>query len=249
MIDLYTAGLSATEAKMYKTLLSKKEWRPAEIAKSVSESRTNSYKILDDLTEMGLATRYDKAKKLHYRAAHPSRLMELARAKRTKQEESEIAFERNLKEMMSEYTMVHEQANVRYFNGKEGLTKMYNDMLGSGQNIYVLRSPQDDRFMGKEFYNSFTTKRADKGIKTCLITSNPISIPHAVMANSGKHTVQSLLRTDEYTAPVEWSVYADKLSVISFGDEALGMIIESKQIADSFKQIFSILNEQASKQQ
>ncbi len=49
------------------------------------------------------------------------------------------------------------------------------------------------------------------------------------------------LRRTDYTAPVEWGVFNDKLYIISYGEEALGMIIESPQIANAFKQLYKLL--------
>ena len=48
---------------------------------------------------------------------------------------------------------------------------------------------------------------------------------------------------EDYTAPVEWSVYGNKVSVISFGQEVIGMVIDSPQIAESLRQIFGMLDE------
>jgi hypothetical protein len=45
---------------------------------------------------------------------------------------------------------------------------------------------------------------------------------------------------DHYTAPVEISSYGDKVSILSFGDEAIGMIIDSPQIAEANRQLFNL---------
>lgn len=50
------------------------------------------------------------------------------------------------------------------------------------------------------------------------------------------------LKENDYTASVEWSKFGDKLAIISFGEEAIGMIIESRQIAESFQQIADIIS-------
>ena len=47
--------------------------------------------------------------------------------------------------------------------------------------------------------------------------------------------------TNDYNAPVEWGAFDDKLYVISFGQEIMGMIIQNQPIADGFKQLFSML--------
>ena len=65
MINLSAAGLNETEANVYQTLLSKKLWKPSDLAKSVGETRTNIYKILDRLVELGLASRLKQRNSLN----------------------------------------------------------------------------------------------------------------------------------------------------------------------------------------
>ncbi len=43
---------------------------------------------------------------------------------------------------------------------------------------------------------------------------------------------------DKYDAPVEIDIFGNKVAILSFGDELIGMIIESKQIASSLRQLF-----------
>src|SRR3954466_7788124 len=113
MIDLSAAGLSPTEAKCYTALLDKAEWKPSELAKSVNETRTNCYKILDNLVAAGLAERFDKDKKLHYRATNPSHLLELARTRRMEQEKAEKELELQTNSLLSSYFKIHEQPGIQ----------------------------------------------------------------------------------------------------------------------------------------
>jgi hypothetical protein len=43
-----------------------------------------------------------------------------------------------------------------------------------------------------------------------------------------------------YSAPVEISVYNSRVAIISFGEEAVAMLIESPQVADALRQIFAM---------
>ena len=43
---------------------------------------------------------------------------------------------------------------------------------------------------------------------------------------------------DMYDSPVEIDIFGNKIAILSFGNELMGIIIESKQIAQSLKQIF-----------
>ena len=45
---------------------------------------------------------------------------------------------------------------------------------------------------------------------------------------------------DAYTAPVNIYVYGNKTGLISYGEEVIGTIIESPQIAEAMRQIFAL---------
>ena len=50
-----------------------------------------------------------------------------------------------------------------------------------------------------------------------------------------------------YTAPVEIDIYSNKVAILSFGKELIGIIIESPQIAKALKQLF-LLSKKGAKQ-
>src|SRR5438045_498063 len=104
---LQAAGLNETEAKCYEALLELTDTKPAELAKLVNETRTNCYKILDTLTALGLAERFEKGKLWHYRATNPVRLLELARKRRAEQEQSEQELELRVQKLSRNYLTAH----------------------------------------------------------------------------------------------------------------------------------------------
>ncbi len=240
MIDLTAAGLTETEAKCYQALIEKPEWKPAELATFVNETRTNCYKILDNLVAYGLAERFDKAKKLHYRASNPTHLLELSRKQREAHEQAEKQLELNAQELITQYIKVHEQPGVSYYQGKDALKAVFEDMLSANTPIYYVRSQADVKFFDEPFFDEFRIKRAQLGITTYGITPRT---PHS-LANKSQDTemnfVRTMIPTKAYTAPVEWNVYGNKLAVISYGDDAIGMIIESPAIAESFRQLYQL---------
>ena len=135
-----------------------------------------------------------------------------------------------------------EQPGVRFFQGKEGIEDIYKDQLHTGKTIRVIRSWKDRDFFGKGVYSIWRKRPAKHGIPTIMLS------PDVPDANNDPELDKKLLfsRTwmnkNDYTAPVEWDIYGDKVSIISFGEEAIGMIIESPQIADSMRQLFAIMD-------
>jgi sugar-specific transcriptional regulator TrmB len=242
MLHLSAAGLSTTEANVYQTLLSKKEWKPAELAKNVRESRTNTYKILDKLVAIGLAEKYEKLNKLHYRATNPTRLLQLAHEQRVARQDSEKLLEADTQRLLGDYIRIHEQPGIRYYQGKQEMQQIFDDMLDTGSDIYLLRSPYDNHFMGKEFYDTFKKKRAKLGIATYIYSADIPSATHNATLDKINKMKRTWLPKDAYDSPVEWNVYGNKIAIISYGLEAFATVVESKEIADSFKKILRLLD-------
>lgn len=114
-------------------------------------------------------------------------------------------------------------------------------MLITGQDIYLLRSPSDVAFYDEEFFADFRAKRAARGITTHAITPDLPSATHDKAVDAANKFMRTWIPAAAYTGAVEWDIYGDKVALISYGAEAMGMIIESPQIAESFRQILKLL--------
>lgn len=242
MIDLTAAGLSPTEAKCYTALLASKEWKPADLAKTVNETRTNCYKILDNLVAQGLAERFDKDKKLHYRAANPLRLLELARERRAKQEASEKELELQAENLVQEYVKVHEQPGVRYFQGKDGIRQIFAEIARAREEVISINTKAGIDFYGFPEMHGLRMAAVEAGINRRSLTPDIEAAPKDYAEKDPQVLLErTWLKHTDYTAPVEWGAFDDKIFIISYGSEALGMIIQSEQIATAFKQLYNLL--------
>lgn len=242
MIDLSAAGLTQTEAKCYTALLEKKEWQPAKLAEHVRESRTNCYKILDKLVEYKLAERFDKGKKLHYRAANPAYLLERARELRTAREASEKELETETQRLIHAFYKTNEQPGVQYFQGESEIPQIFEAIARSKEEVVYINTKAGIDFYGFDTMSNLRMLAPKNDVKRRALTADVSAAPKDYRE---KDPLVLLKRTwfkqDDYTTPVEWGAFEDKLYLISYGKEALGLIIESQQIADSFKELFKLL--------
>ncbi len=242
MIDLSAAGLTPTEAKCYTALLNKKDWKPAELAKFVRETRTNCYKILDNLVSYKLAERFDKDKKLHYRATNPSRLLQLARDQRARREQADKQLELNAQNLMHTYVTTNEQADVRYFQGEVEISQVFKEIANAKEEVVFVHTKAGVDFYGFKAMHNLRMRAPQAGVQRRALTPDFSGAPTDYEQTD---PLVLLKRTwvdkDAYTAPVEWGAFDNKLYIISYGKEALGLIIDSEQIAGSFKQLFGIM--------
>ena len=241
---LEAAGITGTLAKAYLALLEVGNVTPAVFARQISESRTNTYKLLDELTERGLATRMDIAKKLHYRAENPSHLLTLARERIDLVELQEKQLRSAVPELAKQYYKTHEQPGVRFYQGKEGIKEIYLEQLQESKPIQFMKTRSDIEFFGFNFMHEIRNMAPKAKIHRKAFTPDAPETPKNIAESDKKMLLErTWYLPEDYTAPVEWSVFGNKVSIISFGKEAIGMIIESKQVAESLRQMFALLDE------
>ena len=243
MNPLSAAGLTPTESKCYIALIERNEWKPSDFAKFVSETRTNCYKILDKLVSLGLAERFDKNKKLHYRALNPAKLIELSRTEKEKLDRSEKELDITTQELMRSYFRAQVQPGVRYFQGEAELSEIYFDQIKTREPIYIIRPDYNMDIYDFDYMTDIRHMARKAEIPRFAITPDRPKAPINYLESDPYMLLKrTWIAADAYTAPVEWNSYGDKLAIMSFGKEATGLIIESPQIAEAFRQLYALLD-------
>ncbi len=229
-------GLTESQAQSYTELVKVKTMTPPELAKATGESRTAAYMALAKLEEIGLAEQVRDARKQTYMAKSPSGLDRYMQGKRQEITSIEERYREGLSEVLKQFYEVRKETGVQYFRGKEGLRGMYEDHLRAGKDIYLLRTYADEDFFEDYLYD-YMEQRAKAGIKTYALM--PRDLRSIKFDQNNPHLNREITWYDPevYTAPVEISAFGDRVSIISFGDEAVGTILESPQIAKAFKQL------------
>lgn len=234
-------GLNESQAKMYILLMQHGSLTPPDAAKQAGETRTTTYSILERLESLGLATKKTGVKKVTYNPTNPAALEKLAEAKYQQSAELKQKIASNMTRYMTYFYTYQEQPGVRFFQGQEGIIKMYEDQLRTKKNIYFLRSESDVNIMGKTIYKVIEN-RHKLGIKVFGIEAGEAdNIEFSRQNDLRLGRKISFYPTGMYTAPVNFYTYGTKTALISYGEEVIGTIIESPQIAQAFRQIHTML--------
>ena len=129
---------------------------------------------------------------------------------------------------------------MRFFEGKDGLEKIYEDILRTRQPVDIVRTPADEGYFGQVLYR-YLDRRAELGIPSRLLApALPGPMRWAAANDARLKRIVTWMPPAAYTAPVEVSVYGSKVAFISFGDEAVGTIVESPQIAEAMRQLYAL---------
>jgi sugar-specific transcriptional regulator TrmB len=230
-------GLTESQAKAYYELVRAGEMTPPELAAANGESRTSAYMALAKLEEIGLAKKVGKNKK-KYSPTSPSQLNRYVEDKRREVTLIEEEYRAALSDMLSYYYSKSRQPGLQYLQGETVLRQVYEDHIKTGENVSLVRTYADEDFLGDELYD-YLDNRAEQGIETDSLMPFDLRSFKFAQANDVRlKRKTSWYPRDAYTAPVEIAVYGDKVSIISFGDETVGTILESPQIAHALRDLF-----------
>lgn len=233
-------GLNKTQSKAYLALIRNGSLTPPALAKLIDEARTNSYAVLDRLVELGLAKKVEKNKKFVFYVENPIALEKLAVSHRNEALQREKQVKDAMPTLLNFFYTFSEQPGVRFYIGVDGIKEIYDDILRTRKDIYLVRSLHDQDLMTREYFTKYKEQRAKLGIKTYVLS--PSDEPNILKPEEDKiyNIEQVRLQPGAYTSRAEISIYGNKVAIISFGEEAMGTIIESPQIADAMKQLYSL---------
>ena len=137
-------GLNENEITVYNLLLEYGELSPPKITALTSINRQNSYAILKALLEKGLVEEGIRKNKLIYRPLHPQKLVEYIEYKKKNTQLAEEALRSALPELSSLYHLSTNKPGITFFEGLEGVKKIYEDILKEKpEELLVFRSPHD----------------------------------------------------------------------------------------------------------
>jgi sugar-specific transcriptional regulator TrmB len=212
------------------------------IGKKTPLKRGLIYYVLGQLLEIGLVEKDETGKVVSFRSVHPFKLKELAEKNEEKARDAKIALEDVLPRLISQFNLVSGMPGVRFFEGVSGFKKIYDDILETGKDFYLIRSVYEPTYQEKikPIVHNFVAGRVKKGIRATALTPPRDSRLPVKSDEDDKRELYDRVRLKEgeYTAPVEIDVYGDKLAILSFGKELVGVIIESPQIALAFRDLF-----------
>lgn len=240
LAQLKHIGLLENEAKVYLAML---ELGPApmlEIAAKAGINRPTAYAQLETLKKKGLVSTQTKGKKHLFIAEDPEQLEILVNQEKKLLSQKEEELTSILPELRDMFNLAEEKPHVRFFEGKEGLVRMQKDVLTSGVESVTGITALDDLFrIFPEHIRSYTPKRVQHGIRSKLIytASEPILKEHD----------KEMLREARYIPAADFDyhadilIYGDRISISALQGKLSGLIINHKDLADSFRAVINEL--------
>lgn len=236
--SLLSLGLSNREANVYLALLDIGHGTVTEITRRAGINRTTGYDILDTLVSKGFVSISGKEPKQEYAAESPEKILEYLKD----QQEASLKKLESAKRFIPQLKSLHNvksRPKVRYYEGVEGLKEVYEDTLKSKEDLRSLALVDEAESALESYFPRYYQRRAAKNINIRAIFPNSPGA-HKLKSKDALEKRKSLILPDnQYDLKPEINVYDNKVMIASWR-EKLGIIIESKEIADAMKLLFEL---------
>lgn len=235
-MDLVTVleqnGLSEKEAKVYLSLLELKEALPSTISRKTGVKRPTTYVILDTLAAKGLASHVDKKGQRYFQALDPRTLVEDQFTKYK-------SLEKFLPELLSLHQRFFSVPQMRLFEGKEGLIKIMEDTLTTKTPICAWANADlAATTLLADYYPTYIRKKVERKVWVNAILGYDKRALEFKRTEKAELREVHLIPKEKFPFRNEIDIYDDKVAIMSHQD-AVGVIIENINIADTQRSIFN----------
>lgn len=236
---LHGAGFDDREAQLYVSGLQLGSAAASDYAKATGMNRITAYNTLEDLVRRGLFTVERMARGKRYAPVAPEYVAVEAR-------KNAEAVQRALPELRSLQGADYRRPHVRFFEGWEGVRRVYEDTLSAKTEILNFANSAVVRRHWPKYDEEYVAERVKRGIELRGIAPDD-EIGRRVHGEDRKMLREiRLVSAKEFDFTNEVKVYDHKVTIASFdsglrGDtDMFGVIIESKEVAKTLRQIFEM---------
>lgn len=230
---LLKLGFKEHQARIYLTCLELGMASASEISKKAQIQRNYFYDLIKELVNQGFVIQTTKGKKKYFKAIDPEKIIQI-------QKENLKMAEKVLPELKSVYNISKGKPKVSFYEGQEGIKEIYNDVIRH-KNQEMLEFTTEKVFAPniRDLTWDYSDKRIAANIPIRLIAPVSSGMIEAKKRKGELRKIKMLPR-DVFTSDVEINMYANKVQFINHSKE-FGLIIESKEIADTLKKLFEVI--------
>lgn len=235
--ELEKIGLSPNEALIYHTCLTAGECTIIDLAKQTGISRTTIYGIADELVHKGILSFIQKQAHRIYSAQEPKKIKLLLEKQKAEIDQKSTIFEALLPALSMQFSQGGSKPIVSYYQGQEEVRLIFEDVILSGAKevLFICESGTLQKAVGDDWLKKYIKRRIAAKIQTqgIIAMSNAIDDP---LFSSGIAYKRTVRRGPSYLkSPIYTGIYLNKVYFISSLQESYGVLIESKDLAETMR--------------
>lgn len=240
-------GLSEKEAGLYETLLRLGQVSIQVILKATTYKRGDLYNILSGLEEWGLVEEKKQGKKTVYTPAHPSVLETLLAEQQKEIAQNQKQLGAAMPELQSLFGLISGKPGIRYYEGKEGVIRAYEELLELNKSIDSIEDKGDMAAFIPEYFPTFIKKRVARGIV------NRVVAPATNQINESSEKEKRETRTvplEEFPFSMDVKICGNTVLLTTLKEaSAVAVRIDHPEIAENFRRIFQFFWKHAARRQ
>lgn len=235
---LEKAGLSKKSVAVYLALLELGRGTVAQISRKAGINRTTGYDILDSLAYQNLVRISGKEPKQEYVAESPDNIITLLE-QRLQETQTSLSAAKELVPKLKSMHKVDNRPQISFYEGIEGLKRVYEDTLTSSEPIVAYAAYEDMHATLGSYFPDYYLRRAARGISIRGIVPNTEASLERVVHNAEERRDIALIPKEMFDITPDIEIYDNKIMIASWRDR-LGIIIESAEIAHALKKVFEL---------
>lgn len=226
-------GVDEKEAKIYLAALEVGSSPVSVIASKARMNRVTAYGILEKLVKKGMVNFMTKRGVKFFHATDPELLLKEYK-KRIRD------FEKSMPDLKRLYG-VTPLPKVHYFEGVDGIKNIYQDTLTAKSEILNFCNSREVREFWPEYDDEYVRERAKRKIYLRGIAPRDEYGEKVHAADATMNREIRLIPREKYNFSNDVNIYDNKVAIVSFLHEPIGMIIESAEIANTQRAIFEMV--------
>jgi sugar-specific transcriptional regulator TrmB len=240
---LVQSGLDREQAIIYEVLLKHGQLSAGAVHKLTPLKRGLVYKVLDELTALGLIEKQQEAGKvIQFAVTHPLTLKELAEKREQEAKDAKMALEGVLPSLVSDFNLVSGQPGVQFFEGPEGVWEVLRDSLHAKKEVYTYADIEAVDKHIREINERYVKARNKLGLdKKLLLLDTPYARER--MRSFYKLTTDTRfikIQAEPFQSLME--IYDESISYVTFAEERMiGVIIHDPAIASMHRSLFEYM--------
>jgi sugar-specific transcriptional regulator TrmB len=247
---LQNIGLDKKDISIYLMALELGSSPASSIARRVGIPRNTTRFILDGLVKQGLVNKSKRANTQYYTPEEPKNLTKILEMRRNKvnAEIDKQVDDLNgvMAELESKFRPESTKPKITFYEGEDGLVKVYEDTLTSSEDIKSFASFDGMHGALPEYFKDYYKRRAENNIMIHSIHPDTPLAKEKTMNDKEEWRESCLIPNEKYNFNPEIQFYDNK-TVITSWKEKLGIIIESQEIYQTMCVAFDLAWEGAKK--
>lgn len=234
-------GLTEGEIKVYLALLEMGSSSITNIIKKSGVSGSKTYEVLDRLMKKGLANSIVKNSINYFEASDPNKILDYLDEKEEEIKEEKSSIQKIIPQLILKQKSA-KKSEAKIFTGFEGLKTANEDIINSLKKgeTWLSMGLTEQPESWEIYFNKAQKRRADKGIIHKHIINEKYRSLHK-KRKSLPHTKFKFL-SKEFEMPTSTEIYNDKVVImILIKENPLAIMIESKEVSDSFRKYFNVM--------